>query len=95
MSSVQKISTLTGAILYMMILGTIYIVGSINPYLASYFKVAPSETQTILPSIILVQTLVVLLGGKLTSTLSPRACMAIGGSIYATTLLACATFSPL
>ena len=36
----SRLATLTGATLYMLILGTSYIIGSISPYLSSYYNVS-------------------------------------------------------
>ena len=53
-SSLGKVTTIIGAALYMMFCGTVYIIGSISPYLASYFNVSTSQTQLLLPSLIIV-----------------------------------------
>jgi hypothetical protein len=58
----QRLSTLVGCIIYMMFLGTPYIVGSIAPYLGSYYQVSPQQTQVILPSLIVINTLVIPFG---------------------------------
>ena len=49
---ISKVSTLIGATLYMLILGTYYILGSISPYIASYFNVSEQQVLTLLPTII-------------------------------------------
>lgn len=61
----DKFSTVVGATLYMLCLGTPYIIGAISPYLASYFRVDITQVQLLLPSIIFMQTFLVPFGGKL------------------------------
>ena len=41
-TTVSKATTIIGAALYMMFCGSVYIIGSISPYLASYYDVSVS-----------------------------------------------------
>ena len=80
----SKIMTVLGATLYMLFLGTVYIIGSISPYLASYFAVDIRQTQLLLPSLILVQTLVMPFGAQLASKLQCKWIIIIASSIAIT-----------
>ena len=70
----------------MMILGTVQVIGSISPYIASYFRVPTSDVLILLPSTVLLQTVFSPLGGKLASTVQPKLLMAFGGCLYLTGL---------
>ena len=77
----------------MMFLGSIYIMGSISPYISSYFNVTTSQTQLLLPSLIIIQTLVMAFGAQLTQRLPSKVLMSIAGSIAIASSLS-ASFVP-
>ena len=52
-SQANRVCTIIGATLYMTACGSVYIIGSISPYIASYYQVSTSHTQLLLPSAIL------------------------------------------
>ena len=71
----------------MLFCGTTYIMGTITPYIANYFRVENSQVQLILPSIILLQTCIMPIGGYLAQRMSSRLLMAIGGTICVSSML--------
>ena len=77
----------------MTVLGSIYIAGSIGPYLSSYFHVSSSQVQTILPATILVQTCVIPIGGQFVTKSSPHNLILVG-AIPAIISLAIASLVP-
>ena len=87
MSTCRKVCTLLGATLFMLFCGTTYIIGTITPYIANYFRVEISEVQLILPSIILLQTCIMPIGGCLAQRMPARLLMAIGGIICVGSML--------
>lgn len=84
--TLKKLGCLLGAALYMMILGTTLMLGAIGPYLASYFKVAPQATQIMMPSVNIIQTFLVPIGGKLVQFMNPILLMLIGAACYLSSL---------
>ena len=77
-----RFSTLIGATLYMLILGTSYIIGSISPYLASYYNVTDKKILLLLPVKIFLQTLITPIGGKLAQYVNAKILIAIGAFFY-------------
>ena len=51
-----------GSTLYMMFCGSVYITGSISPYIASYHMVGTSQAQMLLPLLIVIQTIIMPFG---------------------------------
>jgi MFS family permease len=89
MHTLRAVLSLVGCSIYMLFLGTPYVIGNITPYLSSYFRVSPSETQLILPTLIFLQTLVMPIGGQLASRLPAKLLMLIGTITILSCLLAC------
>jgi OFA family oxalate/formate antiporter-like MFS transporter len=90
----RKIASLCGCFLYMIFLGTPYIIGSLIPYLSGYFKVTATETQLLLPTLILMQTLVMPFGGYLASRHNPKFLIIIGAIICLSCLYICSCLAP-
>jgi fumarate reductase subunit D len=89
--SKQALLTLIGCVNYMFVLGTLSLVGSIQPYIASYFRVSANTTQILFPTILVINTIVIPFGGQLAHKIKPRTLIAISGSI----LVCCLVLSSL
>lgn len=76
---------------YMFVLGTLLLIGSIQPYFASYFRVSANTTQILFPTILVINTLIIPFGGQLAHKIRPRILIAIAGSI----LVCCLVLSSL
>ena len=77
----SKILTAFGSILYMLTLGTVYTIGAISPYIASYFAVDTSSTQLLMPSLIFAMNFVIPFGAQLASYMSSKWLILIASSI--------------
>lgn len=77
----------------MMSCGSIFTIGSISPYIASYFYVSTTQTQLLLPSAILLCSLVTPFGGQLTGRIPSHWQIALSGAISITCMLL-ASFVP-
>ena len=71
----------------MFVLGTISLVGSIQPYFASYFRISANTTQILFPTILVINTLVIPFGGQLAQKIKPRTLIAVAGSILVSCLI--------
>ena len=85
--------TILGASLHMMLCGSIYMIGSISPYLASYYHVSVSQTLVLLPIITVIITIVMPFGSQVAERLQGKTVMAVSGSI-ATLSASMASFVP-
>lgn len=81
MTACGSTCTILGACLHMMVCGSIYMMGSISPYLASYFQVSVSQSQILLPLITVLVTLVMPFGAQIAEKLHPKTVLLLGASI--------------
>lgn len=70
----------------MAFLGCQYVVGSIAPYLASYFEVGSNQTVLVLPIILITNIFVMPFGAQLAQNQNPRLMILIGSVIGLTTI---------
>lgn len=77
----------------MMVCGSIYMMGSISPYLASYYQVTISQTQVLLPLLTVLITIVMPFGAQIAEKLQSKTMLLIAGSI-ATTCAGLASLLP-
>lgn len=74
--------TVLGGFLYMSFLGCQYVVGTISPYLASYYGVGSTDAAFILPLIFITNIFVMPIGGQLAQRVHPKILLAAGLCIF-------------
>ena len=95
-SKCQKIQancTVVGGFIYMFFPGSVYILGNISPYIASYFRLQdPTQAANLLPAILAINVLIMPFGSKMVQNgVNPKKLIFTGGFL-AFILLNVATF---
>jgi len=73
----------------MIVLGTTYCIGSIGPYIQSYYRVKASDIQMIFPTVILLQTALMPVGSSLIKRIPVKILMGFGALFCIMCLLVC------
>ena len=61
--NLKKSLSVVGCFVYFMIMGAPYLLGNISPYLCGYFRVTRAQTQMVAPLQLVLQSLIMPLGG--------------------------------
>ena len=77
----------------MMICGSTYMMGSISPYIASYFQVSIGQAMLLLPILTAFQTVIMAFGAQFIARFNGKTVLAISGTI-ATMSMTLASFVP-